>query len=120
MSEIPTIQSRVSEDKGMRVTVAPVRAEWIHDGQRYAVQVPPGFRYKPGISLRLGSLGLLDIFAPTYSLEDVSCVHDYCYRHRTDMPRAAADEVMRLDDGDPDWVGQVAWGLVRVFGWTVW
>jgi hypothetical protein len=119
---IPAIPSVVSEDKAARVTAEPVRVEWQYRGATCSVTVGCGTRYRPGVSMRLGALGLIDLFAPTYSLEDVSAIHDWLYRHREQhgLSRAEADAVLLADTGDPRWVRTAAWFVVRVLGWAVW
>lgn len=117
---MPTIPSTTSEGKGERVTTQKVTAYFPEIG--LCVTVPEGYHYRPGVALRLGSMGLIDIFGPTYALEDSSCFHDWLYdnHEKYDITRAEADYVMFCDEAEPYWIRVVAWVLVRSFGWTVW
>lgn len=116
---------RVSEDRANLVVDEAFVYTWEYGGKEYVVRVPKGFKFKRGIYLRLGSVGLIDIFAPTFSLLLVSAVHDWVYHlqeegEADDISRAAADEIIRSDQNDPSWVRQTAWFIVRLVGGTVW
>lgn len=114
----------VSDSKSKLIVEEEFIYKWNHNGVTHRITVPKGFEFRRGISLRLGLLGLLDIFAPTFSLLEVSAVHDYIYwlkeNDRTNMPRDVADEVMRSDPNDPEWLQNIAWGIIRVVGYFVW
>lgn len=122
MSQIQRVPSTTTEDKGRRKVIEPVTASYVVDGQERDVHVPDGFEYKIGVSVRFGLVGLIDIFAPTYALEDVSCYHDWLYKNRDKhlFTRREADAVMMADDRDPYVIRLLAWLIVRAVGWTVW
>lgn len=115
---------KVSKDKSKLVVAESFTYKWTYNGNDYQVNIPEGFEFRTGVSIRLGSLGVIDIFAPTYSLLIVSCVHDWIYylheEEAVDISRRAADEVMRSDNGDPKWIRNIAWFITRTVGWSVW
>jgi len=116
------IVSKITPDKAGRITTKACNVSWTYRGKTKAVTIPKGTRYRPGLSIRVGFLGLLDLFAPTYCLEDASAPHDWLYRnrHKHSHSRAEADAVILADENDPKWIRYIAWGLIRTFGWAVW
>ena len=86
---LPNIDCRVSEGKGAMVTTKPVSVRWTHKGEVHYIQIPEGFPYRVGISLRLGSLGLIDLLGPTFALQEASAAHDYAYFLRENDPGRA-------------------------------
>jgi len=118
------MEFKVSEDKSKLVVTESFTYSWEYNSVTNRVTVPEGFRFRIGISVRFGSLGLIDLFGPTYSLVVVSAVHDWLYHlheeEKINIPRHIADEVMRSDKNDPKWLRNIAWFLTRIGGYFVW
>jgi hypothetical protein len=122
---IPSVPSVVSGDKAYRVTTEEVEVTWTVCGTTYKTVIEEGFRYRPGVSVRLGSLGLIDLFGPSYALEDASAAHDWVYHVHEVCPsrapsRRVADALLLEDEGDPYGIRLVAWAVTRAVGWIVW
>lgn len=125
-----------------RRLVEPYTHTWYKAPRAFTVTVPKGFAYRPSVpGLPAAVLALLpNGIAPTYALENASCVHDFVYAHRgrmtyvvhnrlakpqssfgqKDMTRSEADAVMLSDEKDPTWLKLYAWLFVRAFGWWAW
>lgn len=116
--------SHVSEDKTCRVVAEDTEIVWTCEGETYRLTVPEGYRYRPGLTPKVGLLTLLRLVGPSYALENASAAHDRLFdlreQGKTDVSRAAADAVMLADDDDPRWLRYAAWGFLRLTSWIVW
>jgi len=114
-------ESVVTEGHKRRRLTKPFSLTWEYGDQEYHVKVfADGHSYEVSAPRPLRALAAL--FAPYYSLEDVSAAHDYLYREREahDGSRAEVDAVLFADDSDPAWLQWAAWLYVRAVGWVAW
>jgi hypothetical protein len=97
--------------------------KWTYQGTTYERTVPAGYEFRPGAGVEV-TITLAAVLKP-YALLTASCLHEYLYdeiesRPKDAVPRVVADEALRSDESDPEWIREPAYHIVRFIGWMPW